>query len=79
MFDCVQEANLAKMGSLDEKPAHVEESPNDIERCSTAYEYPAKSKLDQFEDPDAGLSAEERAKIVRCDPLLSSVDANSPG
>ncbi|PLB41584.1 allantoate permease family MFS transporter [Aspergillus candidus] len=60
------------MGSLDEKPAHVEESPNDIERCSTAYEYPAKSKLDQFEDPDAGLSAEERAKIDRA--LLWKLD-----
>ena len=59
------------MGSLDEKPTNVEVSPNDVERCSTSYEYPTKSKLDQFEDPDAGLSAEERAKIVPLTALLS--------
>lgn len=56
------------MGSPDEKPTHVEDAPNDVERGSTSYEYPSKNRLDQFEDPDAGLSAEERAKIVRVDP-----------
>lgn len=49
----------------DEKPA-VEGlcKPTDVEKTSDSHEFPRKTKLDLFEDPDEGLSEEEKAKIV---------------
>jgi hypothetical protein len=38
---------------------------SDAEKGSVSHEFAPKSKLDLFEDPDEGLSPEERAKIVR--------------
>lgn len=37
---------------------------SDIEKATSLHD-PQKSRLDQFPDPDEGLSEEERAKIVR--------------
>jgi hypothetical protein len=39
--------------------------PSDAEKGSGSHEFAPKSKLELFEDPDEGLSPEERAKIVR--------------
>ncbi|KAH1494184.1 hypothetical protein LV164_006794 [Aspergillus fumigatus] len=50
----------------DEK-AFVDQVPreSDAEKGSVSHEFAPKSKLDLFEDPDEGLSPEERAKIDR--------------
>jgi hypothetical protein len=50
----------------DEK-ASVDHVPraSDAEKGSMSHELDPKSKLALFEDPDEGLSPEERAKIVR--------------
>lgn len=37
---------------------------SDVEKTSGSHELPRKNKLDLFEDPDEGLSEEEKAKIV---------------
>ncbi|THC93544.1 hypothetical protein EYZ11_006971 [Aspergillus tanneri] len=50
----------------DEKPtAESLSKPSDVERVSHSPEFPPNSKLDLFEDPDEGLSEEEKAKIVQ--------------
>ncbi|KAE8151627.1 putative MFS transporter [Aspergillus avenaceus] len=57
----------------DEKPALEElQKTTDVEKRSTSHEYPAKSNLELFEDPDEGLSEEEKAKIDRA--LLWKLD-----
>lgn len=53
---------------LGEKPiADTLSRASDVEKYSAQHDEPAKSKLAQFEDPDEGLSPEEKAKIV-CHP-----------
>lgn len=58
--------NIVMAQPTDEK-ASVDQIPreSDAEKGSASHEFAPKSKLDLFEDPDEGLSPEERAKIVR--------------
>ncbi|GAT27174.1 MFS transporter [Aspergillus luchuensis] len=55
------------MAQVDEKPAIHSSSRGmvDTEKATTVHGSPEESQLDFLDDPDEGLSEEERAKIVR--------------
>lgn len=54
------------MAQVDEKPALNNSSRGvvDTEKATTVHGIPEESQLDFFDDPDEGLSEEEKAKIV---------------
>lgn len=58
------------MAQVDEKPAlqNSYRSMVDTEKATTFHGSPEESQLDFLDDPDEGLSEEERAKIVSNPP-----------